>query len=61
MAGSRRPAEVLSQRAVNRALLARQSLLERLPLPAAGPGRAAGGGWASACAVRASAGRCSTT
>ena len=41
MAGSRRPAEVLSQRAVNRALLARQSLLERLPLPAAGPGRAA--------------------
>jgi hypothetical protein len=41
MAGSRRPAEVLSQRAVNRALLARQLLLERLALPAAGPGRAA--------------------
>jgi hypothetical protein len=41
MAGTRRPAEVLSQRAVNRALLARQSLLDRLPLPAAGPGRTA--------------------
>jgi hypothetical protein len=41
MAGSRRPAEMLSQRAVNRALLARQMLLDRLPLPAAGPGRAA--------------------
>ena len=32
---------VLSQRAVNRALLARQMLLDRTPLPAAGPERAA--------------------
>jgi Winged helix DNA-binding domain len=36
-----RSAPVLSVRAVNRALLARQLLLDRLPLPAAGPGRAA--------------------
>ena len=33
--------QVLSQRAINRALLARQMLLDRTPLPGAGPGRAA--------------------
>ncbi len=32
---------VLSQRAINRALLARQMLLDRTPLPGTGPGRAA--------------------
>ncbi len=41
MARPGKPAAVLSLRAVNRALLARQLLLDRLPLPAAGPGRAA--------------------
>jgi hypothetical protein len=34
-------AQVLSQRAVNRALLARQMLLGRTPLPGTGPGRSA--------------------
>ena len=34
-------ARVLSQRAINRALLARQMLLDRTPLPGTGPGRAA--------------------
>jgi hypothetical protein len=34
-------AQLLSRRGVNRALLARQMLLDRTPLPAAGPGRAA--------------------
>ncbi len=41
MANTAKPGEVLSLRAVNRALLARQLLLDRLPLSAAGPGRAA--------------------
>ena len=41
MADSGKPAEVMSLLAVNRALLARQLLLDRLPLPADGPGRAA--------------------